>query len=558
MKTIQRSLFIFVLILFTTQIFAESAFFDIPLSRQSKAYSCGQNSFRMVMGYWGERLSMLEIFSQTGYNPTSVKTFQKIIKDKYKKYNLQFIKKKLTVLKSQLNQKRPVMTGVDAKFLTYLNYDVSAGHFIVIVGYDDAKEEVYIRDPNSDYVEALPYKKLKRAWSGMGYRAFVIYPKKKVKPSGKIVHFASTAKQKGAKKEPRKVSFINFLIPSVDIVLDGRMRTENSLKLQEVFPGQPVLYTLRLHGLYYGHLTLEKDAWLGNDKTFRGFAANFGFVLGPNKILFNNGENISPGLYYFGRARTLDTLAFTTIKRIPYVNSPVPAIEVSLYKGESFQEFYNPETNNVRIRDAMGGRIGVRYGIGQILGYISGGVSYAKTNIKIKGVNTEVNPLAFDITTGPLFFEFQNMNHTYSGNRFKKYSYQHGLNLNLNVFDIPIIRYLGILGIYYQKSYERSMVKSATSKETVFNTKNKFELPVNLKIFNIVYGFSTEERKYKSSTGTDRSSRLNMAGLRILLNHWLPKVQLQAGYQYGWETFSGSASNRAHHNINMGVHFSWM
>ncbi|MES0491613.1 MAG: C39 family peptidase [Leptospirales bacterium] len=558
MKKSRRALLSFVFILLTTQLFAESAFFDIPLSRQSKAYACGQNSFRMVMGYWGERLPMLEIFSETGYNPTSGKTFQKIIKEKYKKYEIKFIKKKLTNLKAELDKKRPVMTGVDAKFLTYLNYDVSAGHFIVIIGYNDNKEEVYIRDPNSDYVEALSYKKLKRAWSGVGYRAFVIYPKNNPKPAGKIQHFASSAKEKGANKVPQKVAFINFLIPSVDIVFDGRMRSENSNKLQEVFPGQPILYTLRLHGLYYGHLTLEKDAWLGNDKTFRGFAASFGFVLGPNKITFSNGENISPGLYYFGRARTLDTLAFTTIKRIPYVNSPVPAMEVSVYQGQSFQEFYNPETNNIKIREVLGGRVGLRYGLGQILGYTSAGVSYAKTNIKIKGVNTEVNPVAYDITAGPLFFGFQNLNHTYQGNRFKKYSYQHGLNLNLNALDIPVIRYLGILGIYYQKSYERSMVKSGGSKETVFNTKNKFELPVNLKIFNLVYGFSTEERVYKSSTGSDRTSRLNMAGLRILLNQWLPKVQLQAGYQYGWETFSHSNSNRAHHNINLGVHFSWM
>ena len=53
--------------------FAAEKVLTIPYSRQTRAYSCGQNSFRMVMGYWGTSLEKAQIFGITGYNATNSK-----------------------------------------------------------------------------------------------------------------------------------------------------------------------------------------------------------------------------------------------------------------------------------------------------------------------------------------------------------------------------------------------------------------------------------------------------------------------------------------------------
>jgi len=555
----KKLLFITSVVIFTMAVnsaWAESSYFDVPLSRQSKAYSCGQNSFRMVMGYWGTRLSRTDIFFKTGFNATSTATFDALVKKEYKNFKFEYVKKNLSGVKEQLKKGRPVMVAVDAQFLSYLNYGTSSGHFIVLTGFDDKAGVVYLRDSNSDYVESLDYKRLKKAWGGFGYKAFVIYSTGKVKAGKKPKHFSDSAKARGAKKVQRKVSFINFLIPTVYLASNGRMDSDNSLKLEETFPKQPFLYNIRLHGLYYGHMTLEKDPWLGNDKTFEGFAINVGFSFGGG-LIFHNGENISPGLYYFGRPRTLEVLSFNTIKTIPYLTSSALSVEVSYYSGDKFKEFFSPEDNGISLKSAKGGRLGVRWGLGQILGNLSAGVSYSEVILRANNANTVVNPWAFDVTLGPLFGSYQGTSHEFSGNKLDKQSYNWGLNLNMNVLNIPLIRTLGLLNLFYQKSVDSSTLTGSGSTDTVTNTKNKFEFPLNLKIIHLMYGYSSEDRVFTSTTAADRDSTLRLFGLRVLFNHFLPKFQFQVGYQYGWEEFT-YRSNRAHHAVNVGMYFSWM
>ena len=548
---------IVVIALISSSLWAESSYFDIPLSRQKKAYSCGQNSFRMIMGYWGNRLSKTDIFFKTGFNATSTATFEALVKKEYKQYKFEYIRKDMPSVKAQLIKGRPVMVAVDAQFLNYLNYGTSSGHFIVLTGYDDKTGVVYLRDTNSDYVESLEYKRLKNAWGGFGYKAFVIYKAGKGKaPRKKPKHFSDTAKARGAKKVQKKVSIINYFMPTVYLAYNGRMDSDNSLQLEETFSKEPVLFNIRLHGLYYGHMTLEKDPWLGNDKTFKGFAINVGYNF-SGKLIFHNGENISPGLYYFGRPRTLEVLSFNTIKTIPYLTSSTLSVEASYYSGEQFKEFFSPEENGINLKSAKGGRVGFRWGLGQILGNLSAGVSYAEVQMSANSVNTIVNPWAYDMTIGPLFGSYQNTSHSFYGNTLDKLSYNWGLNLNMNILNIPLVRTLGLLNMFYQKSVDSSTLTGAGSTNNVTNTKNKFEFPMNLKIIHLMYGYASEERVFTSTTAADRDSTLRLLGLRVLFNHFLPNLQFQVGYQYGWEEFT-YRTNRAHHALNFGMYFSWM
>ena len=48
-------------------VIAKIKVIEIPYSTQYRAYTCGHNSFRMVMGYWGTRLSRNEILLKEQY-----------------------------------------------------------------------------------------------------------------------------------------------------------------------------------------------------------------------------------------------------------------------------------------------------------------------------------------------------------------------------------------------------------------------------------------------------------------------------------------------------------
>jgi len=99
-----------------------TSIFDIPYSRQYKAYSCGQNSFRMVMGYWRKRLSKTKIFFWTGFRPTSISTYKKIIEKKFPGFSTKEIPEEpdFKSLISELDKEHPVIIGVETAFLKYL------------------------------------------------------------------------------------------------------------------------------------------------------------------------------------------------------------------------------------------------------------------------------------------------------------------------------------------------------------------------------------------------------------------------------------------------------
>jgi hypothetical protein len=175
-----------------TNITAEEKVLTIPYSKQDRAYACGQNSFLMIMGYWGSGLTKRQLFGMTGYNPTTSKAFEDIVASRFPEYTYEVIERKIETVITAIDADRPVMMEIDALFLPYIDYGTSAGHYIVAVGYNTEEELIYLRDPNSPYTEAISYGELEAAWKGPRKKIYTIYRKDGVfVPPENITHFST-------------------------------------------------------------------------------------------------------------------------------------------------------------------------------------------------------------------------------------------------------------------------------------------------------------------------------------------------------------------------------
>ena len=198
------------------QVVPADSVLDIPYSHQWRTYSCGQNSFRMVMGFWGERLEKGWIFFLTGYNASHSRMFEEIVDNHFPDFAFREVDKNIAAVIETLNQNRPIMIEVVSSELPYLDYSAAAGHYIVALGYNEEDGVIYIRDPNSFYVEALSYAQLEKAWGNEGYTLFAIYREdgQHVAPQ-ELEHFSSEARPFGAKKEDHYLPFATVFIPTI-------------------------------------------------------------------------------------------------------------------------------------------------------------------------------------------------------------------------------------------------------------------------------------------------------------------------------------------------------
>ena len=542
-----KKVFILLLILFCCAAFltAEEKVLTIPYSNQSKAYSCGQNSFRMVMGYWGTDLSKSQIFGYTGYNATNSKLLKGIVGKYFPYFTFKQISKSIDSVIAAIDDNKPVLVEVNAGYLTYLDYSASAGHYIVAVGYNTEKKVVYVRDPNSYYVEELPFADLEKAWSDKKHIVFTIYRKNgKFVPAKKIRHYSDKAKPFGAEKEKRTTPLYAFLIPSVYTVFNT---SENGIKnttLQDDW-----LYTIKIQGVSFGHLVLDRSPWIFQEVPYYGFSGNLGYNFGRNKVLFSNSEAVSPGVFRMLQNRTLDVRTFNSIKPIPALTLRAFVAEVSGFAG--LQEVNSPY-DSLELSRLLGGRICMRYGLNQALGYISGAGSVVSLILSSGDRNERIIVPGGDLTLGPLEGAFQYYDKKLdSGTEVKVLAYSGALNLNMPELSggfFTYLNYAGLFKLFYQFSHEEFLYSApALNVNSLVNT-HRIEVPMNLKYLYLIYGADFVHG------GKGESLDSFSTGARLLFNLFLPYFQLQAGYTYTWHSGGGISRDIHNHALNLGFY----
>ena len=546
MKKVQ--IWCFIILFFVTAGFASAEkVITIPYSNQTKAYSCGQNSFRMVMGYWGTDLTKAQIFGYTGYNATNSKLLNEIISKNFPDFAFQEITKSVDSIIDAVNENKPVMVEVNAGYLTYLDYSASAGHYIVAVGYDKEKQVVYVRDPNSYYVEELPFSDLEKAWSDSKHIIFTIYRRNgSFVPAENIRHYSDKAKPFGAEKEKQTTPLYAFFIPSVYTVFNT---SENGIKNTTL--ENDWLYTVKIKGVSFGYLVLDRSPWIFQDNPYYGFSGNLGFNFGRKKVLFSNSEAVSPGVFRTLQNRTLDVRTFNSIKPIPALTLRSLVTEVSGFAG--VREIESPyDIDALNLSKLLGGRFCLRYGVNQALGYISAAGSVVSLALSD---GTETNRIIVpggDATIGPIEAAFQYFDSTLSsGTRVKVLAYSGALNLNLPELSGGLYTYLnyaGLFKLFYQFRHEEFVYSASTLNGTSLRNSHHIELPLNLKYFYMIY--CADFLHGPKGEPLDSFS----TGTRLLFNLFLPYFQLQTGYTYTWNRGSGNSRDTHNHALHIGFY----
>jgi len=533
-------------------ICAEEKVITIPFSKQTKAYSCGQNSFLMIMGYWGSDLTKPQLFGMTGYNPTTSQHFEDIINSKYSGYHFEIVDRTIDAVIDSVEQDRPVMMEVNAVHLSYLDYGISAGHYIVALGYNTEKEVVYIRDPNSPYIEEINYTVLEEAWSGPLNKIYTIYREDgQFVPPDEIKHFSDEAKPFGAEKEPQTTPFYALFIPSVYAAFNtGETGMRNTTLLNDL------LYTVKIQGLFFGHLSLDRSPWLYQDKEFHGIAGNLGFDFKKLKILFGNTDTVSTGVFRGLETKTINSRVFNTTKTIQGLTAPWLALEGSYFMALPLIPPPNPYENipygeqnqSLDIELFRGGRIGLRHGLNQTWGYISAAGSLTSAKVSVHGFSHWLNVPGGDVTLAPVEFAFQYYNNSFDdGTTAYILAYSIGLNFNAPKMSggiFTVIDFMGLTRMYLRfKSetfvYDTPLLDGA--EVDVYLNTIQLELPMSLRILDLVYGFDIDW-SHGNYSGFS-------VGARALFNQFLPYFQGQIGY-----SFRGEGDGDLIHSLNIGIY----
>ncbi len=542
---------LFLLTMFMVLVLSSAAaekVLTVPFSQQMRAYSCGQNSFRMVMGYWGTSLTKARIFRITGYNATNSKIMQKMVEKHFLDFTFQPVDKSINGVIAAIDENKPIMVEVNAGYLPYLDYGASAGHYIVVLGYDRDRQVVFLRDPNSYYVEEMSYSDLERAWSDKKYRAFTIYRTDGVFVSPEnVVHFSDKAQPFGAEKEKKTTPLYVLFIPTVYAMFNTSEDGFRNSTFKDNWR-----YTIKLQGISFGHLTLEKSPWVFQETGYYGFGANLGFDLGRMKPLFGNTETLSPGVFRFLKARTLSVRTFNSIKPIPALTQKSPVVEISGYASvleqpAVYEDVSGSDGNPLALSNILGGRLTVRYGLNQTLGYLAAAGSLTSVLLSHGGNEFRVRVPGGDAVLGPLEMSFQYYtNNTGSGPDIRILAYSGALNLSLPRLSGGIYTYLSFLGLfqlYYQFSHQEMSYTDDSLSFSSFDTIHHIELPMSVKFFDLVYGFDFfYPQKGEGLSGFS-------TGTRLLFNQFLPFFQLQIGYKYDWRRDTGH-----NHTVHIGFY----
>lgn len=547
--------------IYAPSLIAAQKLLDIPFSHQSQAFTCGHESLRMVLGYWGKRESREEILLRLGANGSNADTMEKVIKKYYKDFRFETVPVDMASIKKQIDLGRPIMIGADASNLSYLDYDAASGHMIVLVGYDDAKNLIFIRDPNSPYIEQLSFEQVSEAVHDHPKAAFVIFKPNVMPTAGPARHFDKSFPL-GTKKEEKGIP-VNWILPALHISYETEPRLNLSDSFKASSKRQNRHFALTWNGLNYGEQTMEQTPWLGNGRTYQMTGFGAAWVIG-SKLRLGPTELLSPGVYSFGRHRILDVHNFTSLKRIPALLLPKNTIEVTGYMKSENDESLTYDALGFEATSWSGARIGWRRGAEIEMGHFSAGVSAGKVNIKLDGDESQVyttGTVNYDLNLGIIKGSLQTAGipkvegpeeKPHDGVSIRAYSLAMDYNISnwrFGLAPLNTLNYLGAFRPHIEMTQEIVRRVKKDSDQTLTKRRWEVELPVPLHYVDMSYGGGIEQtiqdEKAKDSVRT--------AWVRFAFNAYQPWVQLNAGYRVIYRDFSNTIGQQLSFGMFAGI-----
>ncbi|MEI6833463.1 MAG: C39 family peptidase [bacterium] len=548
--------------LYVATAFGAQKLLDVPFSHQSQAFTCGHESLRMVLAYWGKRESREEILMRLGANSTNAEIIEKVIKKDYKDFLFEPVTIDMPSIKKQIDQGRPIMVGADASNLSYLEYDAASGHMVVLVGYDDAKNLVFIRDPNSPYIEQLSFEQVSEAVYDQPKSAFVIYKPNVSPASGPAKHFDKSFPL-GTKKEDKGIP-IAWILPALHLTYETEPRLDLYDSFKKSSKRQNRHFALTWNGFSYGDQTLEQTPWLGNGKAFHTTGFGAAWVIG-SKLRLGPTELLSPGVYSFGRHRSLDIYKFSKLKRIPALRLPKNTVEVTGYMKAENEETLAYDSLGLEATAWSGARVGWRRGASEEMGHFSAGVSAGKVNLKLDDDDSQqytTGTLNYDVRLGIIKGSLQKAelprsqspeDRPHDGVSVAAYSLAMDYDLSSWIFGIAPIEALNRMGAFRphiemtQEVVKR--MKSETDLQTITTRRWDVELPVPLRVVDMTYGSGIEQTL--KDNGIKDSQR--SAWVRFAFNAYQPWVQLNLGYRVIYKDFSTAIGQQMSFGMFAGI-----
>lgn len=142
---------------------------NIPFVPQEKEDYCGPAALTMVLNYWKDKVDQHQI-ADTIYL-SSVKgtlSFDLVNYAKERGFNAELYSGSFQDLKEKIVSGYPL--------IVVQGYQKNVpGHYMVLVGYDDRKQQVIAHDGKSAYV-STPYRKFFLLWSNMDRLTILITP----------------------------------------------------------------------------------------------------------------------------------------------------------------------------------------------------------------------------------------------------------------------------------------------------------------------------------------------------------------------------------------------
>lgn len=538
----------------TAPLFAASKFLDVPYSRQFQAFTCGHESLRMVLAYWGKRESREKILLAIGANGTTVPVLRQVVKKKFKEFQADVVPANLDAIKKQLDLGRPVLTATWADKLSYLDYESSGGHMVIAVGYDDEKKIMYIRDSNSAYVEQIPYDDFSKAIMDSPQSTVVIYKADTPAPTGPARDFDKAYKL-GQKRDDSGRIPLSVFIPAFFLSYETEPRQNLGDSFAASSKRSNRQFTLSWNGVSYGKQTMEQTPWLGNGKVHDTIGFGAAWTVGTNLRLAPT-ELLSPGIYSFGRHRALDIHDDSGIKRIPRLTIPRNTFELTGYLKKIDETSLQYDSLGVDAVAWSGGRFGWRRGIDPFFGHFAAGVSAGKVDLKLDGSDAIISTgtTNYDVSLGILKGAIQTVDldpvveidreglsiRAYSVGVDYDFSFMHG-----GIFT-PLNR-LGMLHPHIELTNETIRRHDNDIDRSINNRRWDVELAVPLHYVDMTYGGSLNQST--DINGVRDSFR--SAWFRLAFNAYLPLVQLTAGYRVFYKDFDETIGQQ----ISLGMFF---
>jgi predicted double-glycine peptidase len=127
-----------------------SHFIRVPLTRQSRDYTCGVAALQSVLYYYGEEFREDELVQKLQPTPEKGTKYTRMVSfAKSLNFHVEiFTGMTLTELQKWIDEKKPVIVAIQAWAEKPVNYvrDWDDGHYVVAIGYD--QHNLYFMDPS--------------------------------------------------------------------------------------------------------------------------------------------------------------------------------------------------------------------------------------------------------------------------------------------------------------------------------------------------------------------------------------------------------------------------